>query len=141
MYLHPEMPAYETLMGARDRFVAHHPALIFDGAHMAILECSFDRLAAFFDAYPNAVVDLAARMTQVQYQSNGDYDKVRRFFIKYEDRIMYGTDLTENPPSAIERAQNPPVEARGVSSRGRFILAFWIEFTSRMSRNAAHRRH
>jgi hypothetical protein len=110
MYLHPEMPAYETLMSARDRFVAHHPALIFDGAHMASLEWSVDRLAAFFDAYPNAVVDLAARMTQVQYQSNADYEKVRRFFIKYQDRILYGTDLTENPPSATERAQNPPVE-------------------------------
>ena len=113
MYLHPEMPAYETLMSARDRFVAHHPALIFDGAHMASLEWSVDRLAAFFDAYPNAVVDLAARMTQVQYQSNADYDKVRRFFIKYQDRILYGTDLTENPPSATERAQNPPVELGG----------------------------
>jgi hypothetical protein len=110
MYLHPEMPSYETLMSARDRFVAHHPALIFDGAHMASLEWSVDRLAAFLDAYPNAVVDLAARMTQVQYQSNADYEKVRRFFIKYQDRILYGTDLTENPPSATERAQNPPVE-------------------------------
>ncbi len=110
MYLHPEMPAYETLMSARDRFVARHPALIFDGAHMASLEWSVDRLAAFLDAYPNAVVDLAARMTQVQYQSNADYDKVRHFFIKYQDRILYGTDLTENPPSATERAQNPPVE-------------------------------
>jgi len=111
MYQHPEMPAYETLMAARDRFVAHHPALVFDGAHMASLEWSVNRLAAFLDAYPNAVVDLAARMTQVQYQSNAHYDKVRRFFIKYQDRILYGTDLTENPPSATERAQNPPVES------------------------------
>jgi predicted TIM-barrel fold metal-dependent hydrolase len=110
MYLHPEMPSYETLMAARDRFVARHPALVFDGAHMASLEWSVDRLAAFLDAYPNAVVDLAARMTQVQYQSNAHYGKVRRFFIKYQDRILYGTDLTENPPSAAERAQNPPVE-------------------------------
>jgi len=109
MYLHPEMPSYETLMAARDRFVARHPHLSFVGAHMASLEWSVDALATFLDDYPQAVVDLAARMTQVQYQSNADHDKVRAFFIKYQDRILYGTDLTEEPPSADERAQNPPI--------------------------------
>jgi predicted TIM-barrel fold metal-dependent hydrolase len=90
-------------MAARDRFVARHPDLSFDGAHMASLEWSVDELAAFLDRYPNANVDLAARMTQVQYQSVRDYDKVRNFFIKYQDRLMYGTDLTQNPED--DRAQ------------------------------------
>jgi len=35
---------------------------------------------------------------------------VRRFFIKYQDRLLYGTDLTENPPDLHERAQNPPLD-------------------------------
>lgn len=108
MYLHPERPSYETLMAARDRFVARHPKLIFIGAHMASLEWSVDELAKFFDKYPNATADLAARMTQVQYQAKTDPDKVRRFFIKYQDRLLYGTDLTLNPPQPHERAQNPP---------------------------------
>jgi predicted TIM-barrel fold metal-dependent hydrolase len=108
MYLHPEQPSYESLMAARDRFVARHPKLIFIGAHLASLEWSVDRLAKFFDAYPNATADLAARMTQVQFQSYADREKVRRFFIKYQDRLLYGTDLTEEPPNPHERAQNPP---------------------------------
>src|SRR5258708_34506757 len=45
MYLHPEQPSYETLMAARDRFVANHPKLMFIGPHMASLERSADRLA------------------------------------------------------------------------------------------------
>jgi len=110
MYLHPELPSYETLMAARDRFVGRHPHLSFVGAHMASLEWSVDRLAIFLDEHPNAVVDLAARMTQVQYQSNADYGKVRGFFMRYQDRILYGSDLTEEPASAAARAQNPPVE-------------------------------
>jgi predicted TIM-barrel fold metal-dependent hydrolase len=114
MYLHPEMPTYETLMAARDRFVDRHPRLSFVGAHMASLEWSVDVLAAFLDAHPGASVDLAARMTQVQYQSAKDRDKVREFFIRYQDRLLYGTDLTESPVTAADRAQNPPVE------RGRF---------------------
>ena len=99
MYLHPEMPGYEDLMAARDRFVGAHPGLAFVGAHMASLEYDVDRLATFLDRYPNATVDLAARMTQVQYQSVRDRDKVRDFFIRYQDRLLYGTDLTLNPDS------------------------------------------
>jgi predicted TIM-barrel fold metal-dependent hydrolase len=109
MYLHPEMPSYESLLAARDRFVARHPHLKFVGAHLASLEWSVDELAKFLDRYPNASADLAARMTNVQYQSQRDYDKVRAFFIRYQDRLLYGSDLTENPPSAAERAQNPPM--------------------------------
>ena len=97
MYLHPEMPGYETLMDARDRFVAAHPRLSFVGAHMASLEYDVDRLAAFLDHFPQATVDLAARMSQVQYQSLRDRERVRRFFIRYQDRLLYGTDLTQNP--------------------------------------------
>jgi predicted TIM-barrel fold metal-dependent hydrolase len=97
MYLHLEGPSYETLMAARDRFVAKHPELSFVGAHLASLEWSIDRLAAFLDRFPNANVDMAARMTQVMYQSAGNYEKVRSFFIKYQDRLMYATDLTQNP--------------------------------------------
>ena len=70
MYLHPEEPSYEMLMAARDRFVAFHPKLPFVGAHMASLEWSVDRLAVWLDRFPNANVDIAARMTQIQYQSD-----------------------------------------------------------------------
>ena len=97
MYLHPEMPGYEDLMGARDRFVAAHPRLRFVGAHLASLEYDVDRIAAFLDRFPNASVDLAARMSQVQYQSVRDREKVRDFFIRYQDRLLYGTDLTFGP--------------------------------------------
>jgi hypothetical protein len=97
MYLHPEMPRYETLMAKRDAMVASHPKLAFVGAHMASLEWSVDEAAKFLDAHPNAVIETAARMAQIQHQSVRDYAKVRAFFIKYQDRILYGTDLTLNP--------------------------------------------
>lgn len=94
MYLHPEMPGYEDLMRERDRFVAAHPKLRFVGAHLASLEYDVDRIAAFLDRFPNATVDMAARMSQVQYQSVRDREKVRNFFTRYQDRVLYGTDLT-----------------------------------------------
>ncbi|HKU90237.1 MAG TPA: amidohydrolase family protein [Steroidobacteraceae bacterium] len=100
MYLHPEMPSYEDQIGHRDNFVAAHPQMRFVGAHLGSLEYDVDRIAAFLDRFPNANVDMAARMSQVQYQSVRDYDKVRNFFIKYQDRLLYGTDLTLNPGEA-----------------------------------------
>lgn len=99
MYLHPDQPSYEDQIAARDRFVAAHPQLHFVGAHMGSMEYDVDRIGAFLDRYPNANIDLAARMSQVQYQSVRDREKVRNFFIKYQDRILYGTDLTL-PPGA-----------------------------------------
>ena len=107
MYLHPEQPSYASLIAARDRFVARHPKLSFVGAHLASLEWSVDELARFLDTYPNATADLAARMTQVQYQSQSDAGKVRRFFIKYQDRLLYGSDLTENPPDTARASPKP----------------------------------
>lgn len=106
MYLHPDQPGYEDQIAARDRFVAAHPGLRFVGAHLGSLEYDVDRLGAFLDRYPDATVDLAARMSQVQYQSVRDRDKVRDFFIRYQDRLLYGTDLTYGPgadPATFKR--------------------------------------
>ena len=97
MALHPEMPSWEAQMAARDRMVAAHPGLNFIGVHLASLERSVDELAAFLDRFPNAKVDVAARIGQLQYQSQKDRERVRRFFIKYQDRILYGSDMSQAP--------------------------------------------
>jgi predicted TIM-barrel fold metal-dependent hydrolase len=125
MHLHPEEPSYEQLMAARDRFVGRHPKLAFDGAHMGSLEWSTDALAAFLDRYPNAVVDLAARLSNLQVQSNANPAKVRAFFVKYQDRILYGTDLTDSPPDPKARAQNPPATSDFPGEADRVWRADW----------------
>jgi predicted TIM-barrel fold metal-dependent hydrolase len=99
MFLQPQMPSYEAQIAARDRRLERTPDLRFVGAHLASLEWSVDRLAAFLDTHPNAVVDMAARMTNLQYQSHLGRDEVRDFFIRYQDRILYGSDLTFDPDS------------------------------------------
>lgn len=93
MYLHPEYPSYEDQINAMRRLLDKYPKLHFVGAHLASLEWDVDQIAAFLDRYPNAVVETAARIGQLQYQSVRDRDKVRNFFIKYQEQIMYGTDL------------------------------------------------
>lgn len=96
LYLHPHLPTHEELIETRDRFLVAHPTLPFVGAHLGSLEHCIDRLSAFLDRFPNASVDLAARMSHLQYQSIRDREQMRAFFIRYQDRLLYGTDLTFN---------------------------------------------
>lgn len=96
MYKHPELPSYEEQIAARDRMLEKHPDLVFMGAHMGSLEWSVDELAKRLDKFPHMSVDLAARMGQVFYQTIQNREKVRDFFIKYQDRILYATDLADD---------------------------------------------
>jgi len=36
---------------------------------------------------------MAARIGHMHYLSDQNYEKVRDFFIKYHDRVLYGTDI------------------------------------------------
>ena len=51
------------------RMLNKNPELIFIGCHLASLEWSVDELANFLDRFPNASVDMAARMGQLFYQT------------------------------------------------------------------------
>lgn len=107
MYLHPEFPSYEDQINARDRFVAKHPDMRFVGAHLGSLEWDVDALAERLDHFPNMAVDVAARIPHLQYQSSTNREKVRNFFIKYQDRIIYATDsgigVKDNPKSVQQQ--------------------------------------
>jgi predicted TIM-barrel fold metal-dependent hydrolase len=95
MFLHPEYPSYEDQINARDRLLEKHPELIFVGCHLGSLEWNVDELAKRLDKFPNMTVDMAARICHLEYQSLADRNKVREFCIKYQDRLLYGTDLSD----------------------------------------------
>lgn len=96
MFLLPEFPSYEEQLAARDRMLDKNPGLVFIGCHLASIEWNVDTLAAWLDKYPNTAVDLAARMGQLYFQTRDDREKVRNFFIQYQDRILYGTDIIDS---------------------------------------------
>jgi len=93
MYLHPEYPTYEALVQSRDNLLEKHPDLKFIGCHLGSVEWSIEELGKRFDKYPNFAVDLSARMGHLQYQSKQNREAMREFFIKYKDRMIYGSDL------------------------------------------------
>ena len=90
MYLHPDFPSYEELLAARDRMLDKHPTLRYVGCHLGSMEWNVDEQAKRLDKYPNMSLDMAARISHFKVQ---DRNKVREFIIKYQDRLLYGTDI------------------------------------------------
>ncbi len=90
MYHHPEYPSYEDQINSYKRMLKKHPHLRYVGCHLGSIEWSMAELAKVLDEFPNMAVDLAARIDDIQLL---DRDEVHQFFIKYQDRILYGTDL------------------------------------------------
>jgi predicted TIM-barrel fold metal-dependent hydrolase len=106
MYLHPEAPSYEQHIEARDQVLARHPDLSFTGAHLGSVEWSVAELGKRLDQYPNLTVDMAARMGHLQDQARTDWQQVHDFFIKYQDRLIYATDIavdTKQEPAAVKK--------------------------------------
>jgi hypothetical protein len=102
MFLHPDYPSYEDQINARDHLLEKHPDLVFVGCHLGSLEYNVDSLAKRFDKFPNMAVDMAARICHLQYQSAADREKVRNFCIKYQDRLLYGTDLSDEGSGTVQ---------------------------------------
>ncbi len=86
----PGFPSKQTILEARDHVLANNPQLRMVGVHLGSMERDLDNIANHFDRYPNFAIDTAARM---QYLMLMPPEKVRAFLIKYQDRVLYGTDL------------------------------------------------
>ena len=121
MYLHPEYLSHEELMETRDNMLRKHPDLKFVGAHLASLEWSVDELAKRLDEFPNMAVDMAERVSHFQHQAVTDWQKVHDFFIKYQDQLVYGTDLGDYMDKEPEELKKHAHEVR---------LRHWKFFTS-----------
>ena len=88
-YKIPEIPSYETIITARDRWIENNPDLKILCAHLGSMSHDVGMVAERLDKFPNMYVELAARFGDLAHQ---DSEKVRVFFEKYQDRIMFGSD-------------------------------------------------
>jgi len=118
MYKHPEYPSYEDQINSYSRMLEKHPNLRYVGCHLGSIEWSMKELAEMLDRFPKMAVDLAARVDDIQIQ---DTDEVRDFFINYQDRILYGTDLD------IDEHHNPVDYAKRMHEKW---LTDWTYFST-----------
>src|SRR5271157_696718 len=97
----PGFPSKQVILEARDHVLANNPNLRMVGVHLGSMERDLDNIARHLEKYPNFAIDTAARM---EYLMLMPPEKVRVFLIKYQDRILYGTDLDLNANANISEA-------------------------------------
>ncbi len=75
-----------------ENILKRHPNIKFIFAHLYFMSAQLPRLAAMLDVYPNVMVDITPGL-EIYVNLSKNSDEAREFFEKYQDRIMYGTDI------------------------------------------------
>jgi predicted TIM-barrel fold metal-dependent hydrolase len=83
-----DFPSNAEILAARDRVLARHPRTTFVGLHVGHASEDLGSAAAALDRFPNLHVEIAARIGELGRQPRAS----QRFFDKYQDRILFGTD-------------------------------------------------
>ena len=86
----PEFPSWEEIFAQYERRVARHPDVTFIGAHFGNAPEEPSRVAHMLERYPNLFIDTAARIPEI---GRHDPVRMREFFLRFQDRILFGTDL------------------------------------------------
>jgi predicted TIM-barrel fold metal-dependent hydrolase len=89
----PQFPSNEALLAARDRVIARHPKTTFALLHVGNWAENLQAVADCLDRFPNTLIDISARIGELGRQPRA----ARRFFERYQDRILFGTDAVPPP--------------------------------------------
>lgn len=97
-----DFPSKADLLEARNRVIARHPKTKFVGLHVGNFPVNLAKVSEDLDRFPNMTVDIAARIGELGRQPR----TARRFFDKYQDRIVFGTDATPNDTDSMQQIFN-----------------------------------
>ncbi len=109
----------EEHLNELETLIQDHPDLQFQLAHFAAQPeiQRLPHLAEWFEKYDNIVVDTASSRWMARELSK-DPDAARDFFIRFSNRILFGTDATLNTsPTQDNQSPLSPYMARLVAQR------------------------
>ena len=89
----PQFPRKTELLQRRDNLVRRHPKTTFILAHVANFCENLGYVSQLLDENPNVYIDLSARIDELGRQPYS----AREFFIRYQDRILFGSDMPASP--------------------------------------------
>jgi len=90
LFFGDKFPAQAVLLAQFTHVVEKHPETTFIGAHFGNYAEDLQTVGQWLDKYPNLYIDIDARISELGRQPYS----ARRFIIKYQDRVMFGTDTT-----------------------------------------------
>lgn len=94
----PKYPRKQDLLRRRDNLVKQHPDTIFILPHVANHAENLSYVSQLLDNNPNVYIDFSARIDELGRQPYS----AREFFIRHQDRIIFGTDMPADMDSSLE---------------------------------------
>jgi predicted TIM-barrel fold metal-dependent hydrolase len=85
----PPFPPFMHIMNCFRNLVRRHPNTTFIGAHVGCYGENLGWVGGMLDDCPNYTIDISARLGELGRQPYS----ARRFFIQYQDRILFGSDM------------------------------------------------
>lgn len=123
----PMYPRWTEILTEFENRVLRHPRTTFIGAHFGNAAEDPDRVERLLARAPNYYIDTSARVPEF---GRHDPARMRRFFIRWQDRVLFGTDLGVgvNPADLMlgSTGEAPPTEPEVT----RFWTATWRYFES-----------
>jgi len=89
----PKFPRKMELLQRRDNLVRRHPNTTFILPHVANFAENLPYVSQLLDGNPNVYIDFSARIDELGRQPYS----AREFFIRYQDRILFGSDMPASP--------------------------------------------
>ena len=94
----PGYPRKIELLKKRDNLIKRHPETIFILPHFANYAENITYVSELLDKHSNVYIDFSARLDEIGRQPY----TAREFFIKHQDRIIFGTDMPANIDSSLD---------------------------------------
>lgn len=89
----PPFPPFLHILEDLANVVRRHPDTTFIGAHVGCYAENLEWVGALLERCPNFYVDISARIGELGRQPYS----ARRFFFRYADRILFGSDMGPEP--------------------------------------------
>ena len=89
----PDILGHDEVVDTLEAAVKKHPSTLFVACHLANCCSDLNRLGLMLDRYPNLHADIGARFSELSPIPRF----VKQFFTRYQDRILYGTDMDPVP--------------------------------------------
>lgn len=91
------VPTFNQILDELEHRIARHPRTTFISVHFGNCAEEPDRVERMLRTYPNLYIDTAARIPEM---GRHDPERMRRFFLEFQDRILFGSDLGVGPVDA-----------------------------------------
>jgi predicted TIM-barrel fold metal-dependent hydrolase len=89
----PPYPPFMHILDGLANLVTQHPKTTFIGAHVGCYAENLAWVGALLERCPNFHVDISGRIGELGRQPV----TARKFFLKYADRILFGSDMGPYP--------------------------------------------